>query len=72
MSGRRAYYAAVRELGMRRDVLQTQIGFFVAAVHEIRQHLEHEAPDKLSRFEDAVALARRQLCRDLGDKGGDG
>lgn len=71
MSGRQAYYAAVRELGTRHDVLQTQIGFFAASVQEIRHRLKHEVPDELNRFDEAVALARRQLCKDIGGKGED-
>lgn len=68
-NAREAYYQAVAELGVHRDMLQVHIGSYLQAVKEIRERVVKTCPMRLERFRKAEELTTEGLMDDLsGDE----
>lgn len=65
MLPREAYYEAMRDLGIARDLLQMQIGVFLASVKETRGTLRRHAPGFVARFDAVEDLTTQHLADDL-------
>ena len=65
-NAREAYYQAVAELGVHRDMLQVYIGNYLQAVKELRERVVQTCPMRLERFDKVEALTTEGLMDDLG------
>lgn len=65
-NAREAYYQAVAELGVHRDMLQVQIGTYLQAVKDIRQRVKQSCPMRLERFDKVEVQTTEGLMGDLG------
>lgn len=68
-NAREAFYRAIAELGVHRDMLQTEIGRYLQAVKDTRARVERDCPMRLWRFDKAEAATTEGLVHDLsGDE----
>lgn len=68
-NGREAFYQAVAELGVHRDLLQMQIGTYLQAVKELRDQVVRTCPMRLERFDKIEEQTTEGLMVDLtGDE----
>ena len=68
-NAREAYYQAVAELGVHRDMLQVHIGTYLQAAKEIRERVMQACPMRLERFDKVEKLTTEGLMEDLtGDE----
>jgi hypothetical protein len=62
---RDAYYKAVAELGVHRDLLQVHIGSYLQAVKELRERVANSCPTRVERFRKAEELTTKGLVDDV-------
>lgn len=68
-NAREAYYQAVAELGVYRDVLQVHIGTYLQAVKDLRERVARTCPMRLERFDKVETQTTEGLMDDLsGDE----
>lgn len=68
-NAREAFYQAVAELGVHRDMLQVQIGTYLQAVKDLREQVVRTCPMRLERFDKLEAQTTEGLMDDLsGDE----
>lgn len=68
-NAREAFYQAVAELGVHRDMLQVQIGTYLQAVKDIRERVIRTCPMRLERFDKVEEQTTEGLMDDLsGDE----
>ena len=69
-NAREAYYVALAELAIHRDLLQAQIGSYLQAAKELHERVAKTCPGRLERFARMEAATTEGLMDDLaGDEG---